>query len=180
MNNKIKNHNVRLTSPREEMFMNDREIGTFVRRSEEDYIIGRILSNSSNINIHFGEQALFHFQQSVEKYLKAFILLRGDTFKNEHNLLVLLKKCSQIDDYFKDQDLINGISYINNFYIVSRYPQRDIRAYVINTDEVVPFMDEFISNMRDKVRGGYKRNILDPIEEIKKDFLCMKVCVKIC
>ncbi|MFH1704101.1 MAG: HEPN domain-containing protein [Nitrospirota bacterium] len=62
----------------------------------------------------------FHFQQSAEKYLKAYIVAHGLEFKKTHDLHALLKTCTQKDTSLEQ---INAdCEYLNTFYIETRYP----------------------------------------------------------
>lgn len=62
----------------------------------------------------------FHFQQAAEKYLKAYILFQGETFRKIHNLVELVKVCADKDKGF--QKLIREAALLNPFYTDTRYP----------------------------------------------------------
>lgn len=62
----------------------------------------------------------FHFQQSAEKYLKAFILASGSNFRKIHNLVELVHVCSQKDQSFLR--LKEDAAVLNPFYTDTRYP----------------------------------------------------------
>jgi HEPN domain-containing protein len=63
----------------------------------------------------------------AEKYLKAYLLLRGLSPKRIHHLDVLLEDCIALDDSF--QRLVDDAVFLKRYYIESRYPD-DIREDV--------------------------------------------------
>jgi HEPN domain-containing protein len=68
----------------------------------------------------FYAQLCFHFQQSAEKYLKAFIIGKNLKFDRVHDLVHLLKTCSTHAPEFsclKEECIL-----LNTAYIETRYP----------------------------------------------------------
>lgn len=65
-------------------------------------------------------QICWHFQQSAEKYLKAFIMAFDLEFKKIHDLSALLTTCAAQDDRFKA--LEEECKYLQKFYVETRYP----------------------------------------------------------
>lgn len=63
----------------------------------------------------------FHAQQAAEKYLKAFLVHRGDQPRRTHDLVALLKMCRRVDPSLEslseDADRLNAID------TASRYPR---------------------------------------------------------
>ncbi|PIS14228.1 hypothetical protein COT65_00010 [Candidatus Shapirobacteria bacterium CG09_land_8_20_14_0_10_47_13] len=78
------------------------------------------LCDLKDVELTFFAPACFHFQQAAEKYLKAYILVRGKTFRKIHNLVELVKICSDIDPAFKN--LLSEAAVLNPFYTDTRYP----------------------------------------------------------
>lgn len=62
----------------------------------------------------------FHFHQAAEKYLKAFILSKGKTFRKVHNLKELVKACMTISPAFKN--LLEPAAHLTPYYTETRYP----------------------------------------------------------
>ena len=62
----------------------------------------------------------FHFQQSAEKYLKAYIVAHDLEFKKIHDLLALLKTCIGMNSSL--EQLNSDCEFLNTFYIETRYP----------------------------------------------------------
>jgi HEPN domain-containing protein len=68
----------------------------------------------------FAALICFHFHQSAEKYLKAFIVAHDLEFMKSHDLPALLRICGA-----KEPSLIRlspDCEYLNTFYIETRYP----------------------------------------------------------
>jgi HEPN domain-containing protein len=72
----------------------------------------------------------FHCQQAVEKYLKTFLIFHKKDFPKTHNIDLLLKSCSAINDRFKEVDVKN----LEDFAVRGRYPH----------DFLLPLMDEAV------------------------------------
>jgi len=67
----------------------------------------------------FYVQICFHFQQSAEKYLKAYIVAHELEFRKSHELPLLLEICISKDPTFGN--LEEGCRYLDAFYIDARY-----------------------------------------------------------
>jgi len=63
------------------------------------------------------DQICFHFQQSAEKFLKAYIIANDLGFERTHDLPLLLQRCIQQDPSF--ETLKNSCGYLTAFYIAS-------------------------------------------------------------
>lgn len=64
----------------------------------------------------------FHAQQRVEKYLKAFLVYHGKSFRKTHNIAEILGLCIQIDAEFKDLEKIN-VHELTVYATELRYPE---------------------------------------------------------
>ncbi len=62
----------------------------------------------------------FHFHQSAEKYLKAYIVAHDLEFKKLHDLPALLKICMRYNSPL--EKLNSDCEFLNAFYIETRYP----------------------------------------------------------
>ena len=66
------------------------------------------------------EDAAFHLQQAVEKYLKGYLLSKGWKFKPVHDLERLLDDAVQFDsDFERFREICQEIT---SYYIEERYP----------------------------------------------------------
>ncbi|MFH1961574.1 MAG: HEPN domain-containing protein [bacterium] len=68
----------------------------------------------------FMHKYAFTFQQSVEKYLKAYIVAHELPFKKIHELSELLRICQEHDDSFSE--FKEECDFLTDFYIDTRYP----------------------------------------------------------
>jgi len=78
------------------------------------------LGDLEDENQTFFAPTCFHFQQAAEKYLKAYILACGRTFRKIHNLVELVKVCAAEDPDFSN--LLKEAAILNPFYTDTRYP----------------------------------------------------------
>lgn len=68
----------------------------------------------------FYAQIYFMLHQSVEKYLKGYLVAHNVSFKKVHDLGYLCKKCSSLNEEFNS--FYNKCKILNQFYIPTRYP----------------------------------------------------------
>ncbi len=94
----------------------DREIlKQWIDRAENDLIAAEILFNSNPLILDI---ACFHCQQSIEKFLKAFLVYNQKEFLLTHNLEYLISLCAEIDSDFINHDLNN----LSLYAVRTRYP----------------------------------------------------------
>src|SRR3990172_1904708 len=92
-------------------------IDEWIAKAENDFEFARTIFAEEK---EYYDQICFHFQQSAEKYLKAYIIARGLGFEKTHDLPLLLQRCRRKDPTF--DALKSSCDYLNAFYIRSRYP----------------------------------------------------------
>jgi HEPN domain-containing protein len=98
--------------------MVDKEIiHEWVSKAEEDFRFALVNLEEGK---PFFAQICFHFQQSAEKFLKAYIIAHGLEFRRIHDLSALLKICESHDSSFKDLRL--DVEFLNAYYVDMRYP----------------------------------------------------------
>lgn len=85
-------------------------------RAGEDILCAKLLLE--NDNCYNG--AAFHCQQTIEKALKAYILIRSDVLVDGHNLAWLCKRAMKYDKSFSAW--LGGSASLNRCYIETRYP----------------------------------------------------------
>lgn len=68
------------------------------------------------------DNACFHCQQAVEKYLKAFLIYNGIDIERTHNIIFLLSQCANFDVVFSTIDSLG----INAYAVQGRYPDTNI------------------------------------------------------
>lgn len=85
-------------------------------RAGEDIQCARLLLR--NDNCYNG--AAFHCQQTIEKALKAYILIKSDVLVDGHNLSWLCKRAMKYDKGFAEW--LDESASLNKCYIETRYP----------------------------------------------------------
>ena len=97
-------------------FSDSRRYHDWLERAGEDILAaGLLVRNDACYN-----PAAFHCQQSVEKALKAYILLKSDILPDGHNLPWLCKRAMRYDPIF--MEWMNQSTALNRCYIETRYP----------------------------------------------------------
>jgi HEPN domain-containing protein len=94
-----------------------RIVKEWLQKAAEDY--GFAASNLKDGSAYFA-QICFHFHQSAEKYLKAYIVARDLEFERTHDLLHLLKSVASKEPSLSA--LQHACSLLNTAYIDTRYP----------------------------------------------------------
>ena len=69
------------------------------------------------------EIVCFHCQQTLEKYLKGYLIAVTGELQEGHNLLKLCKKAMLYDIEFNV--FLKDMAFVNAFYIETRYPAID-------------------------------------------------------
>ena len=70
--------------------------------------------------LKFFDLICFHFQQSAEKYLKAYIIAHDLEFRKIHDLAALVETCKRDDSSFSE--IQEACLFLQRFYIEPRYP----------------------------------------------------------
>jgi HEPN domain-containing protein len=98
--------------------MADREIiSEWLQKAEDDFQFARISLDEKK---PFVAQICFLFQQSAEKYLKAFMLSQGLKLQKIHDLTILLKRC--LEKAPRMAELSEDCNILSTFYVETRYP----------------------------------------------------------
>ena len=95
----------------------EREPAEWLRYAAEDLAIAGWLLDAPK---PFTRGALFHCQQTVEKLLKGFLLLRGRSFRKTHDLAALGEECLEIDPQLSDD--LRASYGLTEFASRARYP----------------------------------------------------------
>lgn len=91
----------------------------WIEKADKDLKRAKIL-----INFEDYEDCLFHLQQAIEKYLKAFLIeynIFKESLHKTHNIKFLLKECSKIDKNFDELIDKESLKYLS-LGIIVRYP----------------------------------------------------------
>lgn len=131
-------------------------------RAKEDIISAKLLRESPDCH----SSAAFHSQQTIEKALKAYILLKSDILVDGHNLSWLCKRAMKYDKKFAEW--LEESASLNKCYIETRYPA-DL-PLELSFDEVTNYVNmasdmyEFILGEVDSV---LERGFLHPEQRRK-------------
>lgn len=85
------------------------------RAGEDILSAGELMQNDNCYNA-----AAFHCQQTIEKALKAYILLKSDQLMDGHNLPWLCKRAMRYDKRFSEW--LDQSAVLSRCYIETRYP----------------------------------------------------------
>ena len=97
-------------------------------KSKEDYVRESVRKAASDLKIALRESkapdpasdaVCFHFQQAVEKMLKAWLAWKEEPPTRTHNIEVLLAACEKIDPSFQSQ---RGAEALTPYAVELRYP----------------------------------------------------------
>ena len=88
----------------------------WLNKAGEDFRAAEILLAHSECY----NQCAFHCQQTIEKALKAYILVASDRLVDGHNLTWLCRQALQYDKEFTTW--LDESATLNKFYIETRYP----------------------------------------------------------
>jgi HEPN domain-containing protein len=91
-------------------------IKNWLFRAREDVAVLKKLLDADSEN--FTSTICFHAQQSVEKYLKSFLILHDIDFPRTHDVDYLLLECQKIESISFDLDLKS----LNEYGVAVRYP----------------------------------------------------------
>ncbi|PIT89826.1 hypothetical protein COU23_01765 [Candidatus Kuenenbacteria bacterium CG10_big_fil_rev_8_21_14_0_10_36_11] len=103
------------------------------------------LASFKDFQAYYG-QICFIVQQAVEKYLKGFLVLHKNSFPKIHDLVKLLKLCSEIEADFLDY--VDEVNYLSQFYLITRYPlteyppagKKEAKKAITFAEEVINFV----------------------------------------
>jgi HEPN domain-containing protein len=88
----------------------------WMKKADEDILVAKILLSNPDCK----NSCAFHCQQSIEKSLKAYVLLVDKKLLDGHNLTWLCRQALTYDESFR-QWLDESYS-LNRYYIETRYP----------------------------------------------------------
>lgn len=132
-------------------------------KSKSDYVRDWFLKAASDLKIATREMdavdpasdaVCFHFQQAVEKILKAWLAWRGVPPKPVHNIEVLLSLCEETDAEFA---ALRRAELLTAYAVEVRYPDN---AYFPTTEEMQEAA-EIAAEVREFVSAKLHRNGVD-------------------
>ena len=101
----------------------------------------------------FLNTVIFHCQQAVEKYWKAYLIFQYITFKFSHDLIYLIDLINQIDSDF--ENYYDKVSTLQGYAVEIRYPNETI----FHSNENVEKAMKIAKKVRDEVTRKMNINI---------------------
>jgi HEPN domain-containing protein len=147
----------------ERSLLDERNFGRFLFAAEEDYLLARCL-----LSMSIYESGMYHYQQCMEKYFKAFLIQNKVDFRNTHDLDKLRAMCLSNDKYFSDPDLIEACKKVNPFEEVGRYPSSLLRSYGWLLPDIIFFLDEFAYKMRQRINHNGVSDLIGEMQSSGK------------
>ena len=99
--------------------------------------------------LEFYPQICFYLHQSIEKYLKAYIIARGLNFKRIHDLMELVEICAEDDQEFNKFN--ETVKLLNPFYIGTRYPDFIITINKSDAEKALWVAEEIANSIKSKL-----------------------------
>lgn len=104
--------------------------------------------------LEFYPQICFYLHQSVEKYLKAYIIAKGLSLKRIHDLVELVQVCMEHDPEFNK--CYETVKLLNPFYIGTRYPDFMISVNKSNAEKALQAAEEIENLVKSKLSVIFK------------------------
>ena len=117
------------------------ELVEWISKAEGDYVVAKREIRARRNNNY--DAVCFHCQQSVEKYMKAYLHKNGIDFPKTHNLIDLHELCLPLDGSFEIQrDLLLEL---NQYGVRYRYPgvtaeKEDAKLAMTHTETARSFL----------------------------------------
>ena len=99
--------------------------------------------------LEFYPQICFYLHQSVEKYLKAYIIAKGLSLKRIHDLIELVQICLEDNQEFSRYH--KAAQILNPFYIGTRYPDSIISVNKSNAEQALQAAEEVAAFVKSKM-----------------------------
>lgn len=121
-------------------------IRNWLDKADEDLAFARA---SLQEGFEFYSQICFYLHQSVEKYLKAYIIAKGLNLKRIHDLTELVQMCTEDDQEFNK--FYETAKLLNPFYIGTRYPDIIISINKSNAEKALQAAEEISNSVKSKL-----------------------------
>ena len=127
-------------------------VNKWVMKAERDFKTVEKLIEADEI---ITDTVCFHAQQSIEKYLKAFLIYHQIPFGKTHDLIFLIQKCKDIDEDFEKFDTPET-DKLTDYAVEVRYPNEFYIPSMEETKESYEIAKEVMDFVRDKLKGILK------------------------
>nr|CBH39681.1 conserved hypothetical protein, containing HEPN domain [uncultured archaeon] len=107
-------------------------VSKWINKAEKDLLTAeREMSFENPIT----DTVCFHCQQTVEKYLKAFLVDHQVYFTKIHRIMDLLELCATIDSSFKDE--LEDADKLTDYAVEIRYPDAWLEPGIGDAEEAL-------------------------------------------
>ncbi|MEA3476430.1 MAG: HEPN domain-containing protein [Candidatus Cloacimonadota bacterium] len=119
-------------------------VNKWIKKAEKDLLTAeRELSFEDPIT----DTICFHCQQSIEKYLKAFLVYHQIYFPKTHRIMDLIELCATKDPSFKDE--LQDADNLTDYAVELRYPDVSFEPEIEDANEafeIAKKIKEFVLN----------------------------------
>ena len=99
----------------------------------------------------------FHCQQTVEKYLKAFLVYHQIYFTKTHRIMDLLELCATEDPSFKDE--LEDADNLTDYAVEIRYPDVWLEPGIEDAKEALEIAKKVKEFVLNKIKPGLTKEI---------------------
>jgi HEPN domain-containing protein len=128
-------------------------IEKWIRKAENDFKIGK---DELNTEEPATDMICFHMEQCVEKYLKAYLVLKGQSFRKTHDISELIELCEKVDKIFEQLYQLKA-DKLTRYAIDVRYPEEFYIPTLKEARECVEIATKVKNFVKQKFTGkGHK------------------------
>lgn len=129
-------------------------VNKWINKAEKDLLTAeRELSFEEPIT----DTICFHCQQTVEKYLKAFLVYHQTYFSKTHRIMNLLEFCNTIDSSFKDE--LEDADKLTDYAVEIRYPDVWLEPEIEDAKEALEIAKKVKKFVLNKIKPDEKESI---------------------
>lgn len=128
--------------------MKDRFVEEWLKRGERDFEVAKIVFNNSN----FYDEVILLLQQSMEKYIKGFLISKGWHLKKIHDLETLFSEAGKYNQVF--YEYLDFGRILTGFYYENRYPSGEsLSATREETLDLLKKGNEVLNIIKQEIRS---------------------------
>jgi len=123
------------------------EVGIWIQYAQEGYDCAVEIAKTNNP--YAARKASYDCQQSAEKILKAYVIAQKGTRYKEHNLLILLKQCSQYSSDFNNLNM--ACSVLSMYITATRYPS-NVKLTKSDMEQALKYASQILEFTKSKLK----------------------------
>lgn len=117
----------------------------WLEKAEHDLIAAQVLID---VRPFILDVSCFHCQQAAEKFFKAFLIYKGADIQKTHDIVLLKKKCAELDIDFDVFDLKD----LSEYAVSSRYPDSYIIPEFEEAKEYITLIQQIKKSVLNKIK----------------------------